>query len=61
MSHGPDIWVVEQYAHRFRHLDAAGREVFSFRREGDMPNQVSFPRGPRLQDIAGGVRDVPYT
>lgn len=41
---GDDVWVVEQYSHRFRRIGADGRELLEFTREGDTPDKVSFPK-----------------
>jgi len=45
VSHADQVWVLEQYTHRFRLLDKEGTEQLTFRRPGSMPGQVSFPVG----------------
>ena len=44
-AHGEagDTWIIEQFDNRIRHLDASGRELLVFGKEGGEPGALRFP------------------
>ncbi len=41
---GRDLWVLEQYHHRMRRVDADGKQLAVYDRDGTGPHQVRFPK-----------------